>query len=161
MEETRVPGEKHRLTPSHWQLSHMSRPEFEPRQWWKIACSQWRRLRPRGHQSGPKSILAWQPVTWYKLVVFDEYSGFHRNLQLGSHGLVFRIWNFHHFSAIMSKSWLASCNVLRKLEYFVKTIFKGAISMDGYLCSSILIFDKVSNKKNICDDNMMFFLFLV
>ena len=30
MKETGVPGEKPRLTPSHWQLSYMPRPGFEP-----------------------------------------------------------------------------------------------------------------------------------
>ena len=29
----------------------MPRPGFEPRQWWKTACSQWQRLRPHGCQS--------------------------------------------------------------------------------------------------------------
>ena len=33
VEETGVPGENHRLTLSHWQLSHKPRPGFEPRQW--------------------------------------------------------------------------------------------------------------------------------
>ena len=32
MEETGVPGKNHRLTPSHWQLSLMPKPGFEPRQ---------------------------------------------------------------------------------------------------------------------------------
>ena len=35
VEETGVPGENHRLTPRHWQLSHMPRPGFEPWQWWE------------------------------------------------------------------------------------------------------------------------------
>ena len=51
MEETKVPGENHRLTPSHWQLSHMPRPGFVLMQWWETACSQWRRLRPHGLKS--------------------------------------------------------------------------------------------------------------
>ena len=33
--KTGVPGENHRLTPSHWQLSHMPTPWFEPRQRWE------------------------------------------------------------------------------------------------------------------------------
>ena len=53
VEETGVPGENHRLTPSHRQLSHMSRPGFEPRQRWETACSQWQHLRPHGRQSRP------------------------------------------------------------------------------------------------------------
>ena len=30
VEETRVPGENNRQTPSHWQLSHIPQPGFEP-----------------------------------------------------------------------------------------------------------------------------------
>ena len=30
LEETGVPGENHRLPPSHWQLSHVLRSGFEP-----------------------------------------------------------------------------------------------------------------------------------
>ena len=46
-----VPCDKHRLTPSHWQLCRMPRLGFEARQWWDTACSQWRSLIPHGHQS--------------------------------------------------------------------------------------------------------------
>ena len=35
--EAGVPAENHRLTPSHWQLSHLPRPRFGPRQWWETA----------------------------------------------------------------------------------------------------------------------------
>ena len=34
---------------SHWQLSQMSRPGFEPGQWWESASSQWQCLRPLSH----------------------------------------------------------------------------------------------------------------
>ena len=46
-------GENHRLTQSHWQLSHMPRVGFKPGQWWKTASSQWQRLRPHRHQGRP------------------------------------------------------------------------------------------------------------
>ena len=39
------------LTLSHWQLSHLPWPEFEPLQWQETASSQWHRLRPHGHQA--------------------------------------------------------------------------------------------------------------
>ena len=73
VEETRVPGENHRLTPSHWQLSHMPRPGFEPRQWWEIACSQWQtallhvvRTGDMAHIAGKcNSILANQSCICY------------------------------------------------------------------------------------------------
>ena len=35
MVETGVPSKKHRLTPSHWQLSHMPLPGLEATQWWR------------------------------------------------------------------------------------------------------------------------------
>ena len=48
--ESGVPSENQRLTPSHWQLSHMPRSGFETMQWLEIACSQWHGLGPDGHQ---------------------------------------------------------------------------------------------------------------
>ena len=50
MEETEVPREKHRLTLDHCELSHMLRSDFEPRQWWETASSQWQHLKSHGHQ---------------------------------------------------------------------------------------------------------------
>ena len=46
--ETGGPGENHLLTTSHWQLSHMPWPGFEPSQRWETAGSQWQRLSPHG-----------------------------------------------------------------------------------------------------------------
>ena len=50
MEENGVPGQNHRLIPSHWQLSRIPLVGFRLGQWREIASSQWQRLRPHGHQ---------------------------------------------------------------------------------------------------------------
>ena len=52
-------------------LSHMSRPGFEPRQWWETAYGQWRRLRPHGRQSRPPSYLNGDK---YKLILNLNHS---------------------------------------------------------------------------------------
>ena len=57
MEETGVPWENYRLTPSHWQLSQLFEPlrlGFEPRHWGReTAHDQWQRLRPLGYDGMP------------------------------------------------------------------------------------------------------------
>ena len=58
-----VPGKNHRISPSHWQLSHTPHPRFEPRQWWETASSLWRRLRPHRHQGRPASSC-WSYDFW-------------------------------------------------------------------------------------------------
>ena len=51
VEETEVPGEKHLLIPSHWQLSHLSQPGLEP-------CSGERQLAMSGNTSDHLAIKA-------------------------------------------------------------------------------------------------------
>ena len=57
LEETGVTNESKRLTPSHWQLSHMPLPRFESGLWCKTASSQCQCLRPHSHQGAPWDVL--------------------------------------------------------------------------------------------------------
>ena len=53
--------QKHRLTRSHWRLSHMPRVGFKPGQWWETASSQWQcKLDHTAIRAGPS--LAWSHI---------------------------------------------------------------------------------------------------
>ena len=63
MKETGVPVENDSLTLSHWQISQMPQPRFEPGQLGEKASSQWQHSWSHSHQCRPK-----QPILHFTIL---------------------------------------------------------------------------------------------
>ena len=105
--------------PSHWCLSHMPWPWFEPGQWDLTATIQWKRLRPFGYSTGQSLSLNLYWYTAWKVDLLKTES-----FLIWAYICLPGFWNFvfrHFFCHVAANSWLTSCNWWRKPAYPVKT----------------------------------------
>ena len=133
-----VPGEKHSLAPSHWQLSVIPRSRFKPGQWCKTASNQWQCHRPQfrfGNVDGElKSKSVWTRVVISFKELLQKDKGLVRvttNAKVqGRIFLCYSPWQLrHNIAAIICKSH--GMNGIIQLVYIGKafcTSFKVSIS---------------------------------
>ena len=124
-EETGVPAEKHRLTPSHWQLSHMPRPRFEPRY---CQSRPYTRMKSFMHEE----MVVWKFMHWNEITMDEnetfaqKFSGMRRIpcMKLCTGQLPRNIFGATKFSCMkLSYGECFLCVLIRRSVHYMYKIF--------------------------------------
>ena len=118
VEETGVSAENPRPTPSHWQLYHIPRRGFEPRQGWETALSQLPQPRFEPWQRGESGNIQWQRLTRMKRFMHEQIMAW-KFIFMGEKS----IQKIKFLGLDKKKSWLEISLLCIKIWNFHVTIF--------------------------------------